>query len=178
MFEVRENERDELVGAMVSCHKKRTRDQVNNFWGEVCLLSMCSRVLGRVIAKRVGWWAEHLKLLGGNCEAKEVRIDCMLFADVSTVVGTKWEMDESVRQVKEVMGRWDERNNEDKEEMLEFGTEEGEEVRVLRSWMEDLRNNIKRAGMMWGDKKWWLKGSRVLMRWQGTIVQCASVCGE
>ena len=27
---------------------------------------MCSRVLGRVIAKRVGRWAEHLKLLDEN----------------------------------------------------------------------------------------------------------------
>ena len=68
MFEMRANEWDELVkvGAMVPLHKKGVRDQVNNFKGEVCLLSMCSRVLGRVIAKRVGWWAEHLKLLDEN----------------------------------------------------------------------------------------------------------------
>ena len=46
----------------------------------------------------------------------------MLFADDTTVVGTKGEMDESVKRVKEVMGRWEERNNEDKEEALEFGT--------------------------------------------------------
>ena len=64
MFEVRANEWDELmkVGAMVPLHKKGARDQVNNFRG-VCLLSMCSRVLGRVIAKRVRRWAEYLKLL-------------------------------------------------------------------------------------------------------------------
>ena len=71
----------------------------------------------------------------GSGEAKEIRIDCMLFADDMTVVGTKGEMDESVRRVKEVMGRWEERNNEDKEEVLEFGTEEGDEVRILGSWM-------------------------------------------
>ena len=60
MFEVRANEWDELVkvGAMVPLHKKGARDQANNFRG-VCLLSMCSRVLGRVIAKRVGRWAEN-----------------------------------------------------------------------------------------------------------------------
>ena len=52
----------------------------------------------------------------GSCEAKEIRINCMLFADDTTVVGTKGEMDESVRRAKEVMGRWEERNNEDKEE--------------------------------------------------------------
>ena len=67
MFEVRANEWDELVkvGAMVPLHKNGDRDQVNNFRG-VCLLSMCSRVLGRVIEKRVGRWAEHLKLLDEN----------------------------------------------------------------------------------------------------------------
>ena len=108
-----------------------------------------------------------------GCEkAKEIRIDCMLFADDITVVGTKGEMEESVRRVKEVMGRCEERNNEDKEEVLEFGTEEGDEVRILGSWMgekEDVRNRIKGAGMLWGNVK--LEGSRLSKRWQGRIVQ-------
>ena len=49
---MRANEWDELVKvvAMVRLHKKGARDQVNNF-SEVCLLSMCSRMLGRVNAK-------------------------------------------------------------------------------------------------------------------------------
>ena len=84
-------------------------------------------------------------------EAKEIRIDCMLFADDTTVVGTKGEMDESVRRVKEVMGRWEERNNGDKEEVSEFGTEEGDKVRILGSGMgekADVRNVIKGAGML------------------------------
>ena len=110
----------------------------------------------------------------GSGEAKEIQIDCMLFADDTTVVGTKGEMDESVRRVKEVMGRWEERNNEDKGEVLEFGTEEGDEVRILGSWMgekEDVRNRIRRAGMLWGNVMGWLKGSRLSKRWQGRIVQ-------
>ena len=114
----------------------------------------------------------------GSGEAKEIRIDCMLFADDMTVVGTEGEMDESVRRVKEVMGRWEERNNEDKEEVLEFGTEEGDEVRILGSWMgerEDVKNRIRRAGMLWGNVRGWLKGSRLSKRWQGRIVQ-ACVC--
>ena len=55
MFEVRANEWDELVkvGALVPLHKKGAGDQVNNFrW--VCLLSMCSNVLGRVIGSEWG----------------------------------------------------------------------------------------------------------------------------
>ena len=51
---MRANEWDDLVkvGVMVPLHKKGARIQVNNFRG-VCLLSMCSRVLGRVPAKQV-----------------------------------------------------------------------------------------------------------------------------
>ena len=89
----------------------------------------------------------------GSGEAKEIRIDCMLFADDTTVVGTKGEMGESVKRLKEVMGRWKERNNEDKEELLEFGAEVGDEMRILGSWMgekEDVRNRIKRAGCYGG----------------------------
>ena len=41
---------------MFPLHKKGARDQVENF-------SMCSRVLGRVIAKRVRRWAKKLELL-------------------------------------------------------------------------------------------------------------------
>ena len=51
------------------------------------------------------------------------------------------------------MGRWEERNNDDKEEKLVFGTEEGGEIRVLGSWLgaeADKRNRIKRAGRLWG----------------------------
>ena len=54
-----------------------------------------------------------------------------------------------MRRVKEVMGRWEERNNEDKEEVLEFGTEEGDEVRILGSWMgekEDVRIGLGEWG--------------------------------
>ena len=36
---------------------------------------------------------------------------------------------------------------------------------------EDVRNRIKRAGMLWGNVKGWLKGSRLTKRWQGRIVQ-------
>ena len=107
----------------------------------------------------------------GSDEAKDMRIDCMLFADDTTVVGQKREMDESVRRVKEVMGRWEERNNE---EVLEFGTKEGDEVRIFRSCMvekEDVRNRMRRTGMLWGNVKGRLKGSRLAKRWQGWIVQ-------
>ena len=34
-----------------------------------------------------------------------------------------------------------------------------------------MRNRIKRWGMLWGNVKRWLKGSRLSKRWQGRIVQ-------
>ena len=51
--------------------------------------------------------------------------------------------------MKEIMGKWEERNNEDKEERLEFGTVESREIRVLGKWVgneQDIRNRIRRAG--------------------------------
>ena len=38
------------------------------------------------------------------------------------------------------LGRWEERNNDDKEERLEFGTREGEKIRILGSWVGNERD--------------------------------------
>ena len=73
-----------------------------------------------------------------------------------------------------MMGRWEERDNEDKEETLEFGTNEGEDVRVLGSWLgakEDVNHRKQRAGALWGKVKEWLNGSRLNKRWQARIVE-------
>ena len=32
----------------------------------MCFLAICSRVLGRVLAKRLAWWTKHLRLLDEN----------------------------------------------------------------------------------------------------------------
>ena len=48
--------------AMVPLHKKDDRKDTDNYRC-VCLLSMCIRVLGRVIGKPLGWRAKHLSLL-------------------------------------------------------------------------------------------------------------------
>ena len=61
MFDKRAHEWDESVnvGVMIPLHKKRDRELLNNFRG-VCLLTMGSRMLTKVIGKRLEWWAEHL----------------------------------------------------------------------------------------------------------------------
>ena len=110
----------------------------------------------------------------GGRECKSVRMSCGLFADDTTIVGMSGELDEGVRAMKSVMNEWEERNNEAKEEVLEFGTEEGGGVRVLGSWVSasaDVKNRIKRANGLWWRVKSWLKGSRVTKRWQGRVVE-------
>ena len=110
----------------------------------------------------------------GGRECKSVRMSCGLFADDTTIVGMSGELDEGVRVVKRVMNEWEERNNDAKEEVLMFGTEEGGRVRVLGSWVSakvDVENRIKRANGLWWKVKSWLKGSRLTKRWQGRVVE-------
>ena len=110
---------------------------------------------------------------GGN-ECKSVRMSSALFADDTTIVGMSGEIDEGVNVIKSVMNEWEERNNDAKEEVLEFGTNEGANVRVLGSWMNastDVQNRIKRANGLWWRVKGWLKSSRLTKKWQGRVVE-------
>ena len=53
---------------------------------------------------------------------------------------------------KDVMASFEERNNDGKEEVLEFGTEESKKIRMLGSWMgwkEDVDERMKRGGKAW-----------------------------
>ena len=67
MFENRAHKWEEelKIGQMVPLFKKGDRNDTNNYRG-VCLLAMASRILGRVMAKRLRWWSEHLKLTDDN----------------------------------------------------------------------------------------------------------------
>ena len=72
------------------------------------------------------------------------------------------------------MSRFEERNNEDKEEVLEFGTEEGAEVRMLGCWMgweKDVQNRIARARKAWYKVKPRLIGSKLSKRMQARVVE-------
>merc|ERR1712212_416221 len=72
------------------------------------------------------------------------------------------------------MGGWEEKNKEDKEEKVDFGTEEGGKVRILGSWIggkEDVNNRIRKAGGLWCKVKAKLKGSRLSRRCQARIVE-------
>ena len=136
---------------------------------------------GMSVDPGVGWkWLPGGSFAGGKVwekggkECKSVRLTCALFADDTTIVGMSGEIDEGVREVKRVMNDWEERNNDTKEEVLEFGTDEGGDVRVLGSWMSasaDVNNRIKRANGLWWRVKAWLKSSRLTKRWQGRVVE-------
>ena len=53
------------TGVIVPLFKKGNRNDPNNYRG-VCLLALGSRILARILAKRIGEWAETLKLLDEN----------------------------------------------------------------------------------------------------------------
>ena len=81
-----------------------------------------------------------------NSEAVTVPITLSLFADDTTIVGERKEIQEGVQIVKDVMSQFEEKNNEDKEEVAVFGTSEAEEIRLLGSWLgpeEDLKKRKK-----------------------------------
>ena len=81
-------------------------------------------------------------------EVKEVRFRELLFADDTTIVGTKEEMDGGVNAMKEVMGKFEERSNDQKEECLDFCMEESDSIRVFGSWVgtkEDVNMRLRRA---------------------------------
>ena len=110
----------------------------------------------------------------GSSETMSVRISELLFADDTTIVGTKDEIERGVREVKRVMGMFEERSNEAKEEWVDFREEESENVRILGSWIgahDDVKMRIKRASGLWVKVKEQLKNTRLSRRWQGRIVE-------
>ena len=112
-------------------------------------------------------WEKH------NSEAVELVVDKGLFADDTTVVGNKEEMEQGVGVVKEVMGWFEERNNDGKEEELMFGKEGSGKVQMLGSWMgwkEDVDQRLRRANKAWWMLKKKLCGSRLSKSCQAKIV--------
>ena len=109
-----------------------------------------------------------------NSEAKRIKIDKALFADDTTLAGNKKEIDQGVEETKKVMNAFEERNNDNKEETLDFGNEEGNKIRMLGSWMgweEDINQRLRRGGAAWIKVKSRLKGSRLSKKTQARIVE-------
>ena len=69
-----------------------------------------------------------------------------LFVDYTTIVRRRDEIEEGTEIVKRIMEDFEEKNNDDKEESLEFVSEEGWMIRMLGSWIcpeEDIKNRKK-----------------------------------
>ena len=113
-------------------------------------------------------WEKH------NSEAKRIKLDKGLFADDTSIVGKKAELQQGVDETKRVMAEFEERNNEDKEEHLDFGIEGSGKVRMLGSWMgeaEDTNQRMKRGGAAWMKVKNRLKKSRMSKRMQARVIE-------
>ena len=72
------------------------------------------------------------------------------------------------------MGKFEERNNNHKEEILEFGKEGSNNIRMLGSYMgfkEDVNQRVRRGGAAWNKVKRQLKGSKLPKKVQARIVE-------
>ena len=85
------------------------------------------------------------------------------------------EIRDGVDAIKRVMGEFEERNNEAKEETLRFGTEEAGGIhkfgvgKIGRA--EDVKNRKRRAGPLWAKIKRCLKHSRLTRHNQAWVVE-------
>ena len=107
-----------------------------------------------------------------NSEAETRTINMSIFADDTTIIGRRNEINSGVEEVKNTMARFEEINNNDKEEELIFGTEEGKGIRMLGSWIgaeADIRNRKRRAGALWHKIKNQLKHTRMSKKTQAII---------
>ena len=113
-------------------------------------------------------WESH------NSEAKKKVVDKGLFADDTAGVGKQKELETGITIMKEEMARIEEMNNEDKEEILIFGTEEGNAIRMLGSYIGDkvdLAQRKKRGNLAWIKVKRQLKHSKMSKKIQARVVE-------
>ena len=109
-----------------------------------------------------------------NTENQVRVIDKTLFADDTVPLGKKNELERGIEIVKEEMARIEEANNDDKEEILNFGSEEGGKIRMLGSYVDsefDMKQRIKRANNAWQKVRRQLRGSKMSKRLQARVVE-------
>ena len=90
------------------------------------------RTAGIVMKWVPGWAFPAVNTWEKKCsEAVPVVVEKSLFADDTTAVGEKQELEVGIQITKQVMARFEERNNDGKEEALDFGMEGSGGVRML-----------------------------------------------
>ncbi|XP_063722275.1 uncharacterized protein LOC134848689 [Symsagittifera roscoffensis] len=115
-----------------------------------------------------------------NTETQTAQISLSLFADDTTPIGEKEEIESVTATIKEVMKNFEEKNNEEKEEKLKFGKDGAGGIRMLGVWIgakQDIKNRKRRAGGLWAKVKRRLTKSRLPKRIQARVVQCCVESG-
>ena len=100
-----------------------------------------------------------------------------LFADDTTACGSRQEMTEGKETLKEVMGWFEERCHPDKEEHLEFGRKESNNIRMIGTYIgrkEDVEKRLSRMSKACFLIRKRLKGTRLSKRGQGKIVEACA----
>ena len=97
-----------------------------------------------------------------------------LFADDTTIIGTKEELEQDCKVIEEVMTSFEEQNNETKKERLLFGETSSHCIRMLGSWINpkvDVQNRLKKASHPWGKVCPRLVKSKLSKRQKALVVQ-------
>ena len=99
-----------------------------------------------------------------NQEAQSFQIKNVLFADDTTILCQPTYMENAKNTTKRIMGLFEEKTNESKEEDIILGEPSAAETRFLGTWIgeiEDTNTRVKRGMGAWSKVKRRLKHSRL-----------------
>ena len=109
-----------------------------------------------------------------NAEAKHIDLKYALFADDTFILSNKEGMDVARDTTKRVMGLFEEKTNESKEENITLGETSAAGTRLLGLWLgeaEDTRVRLQRGMGAWTKVKRRLKNSMLTERTQARVVE-------
>ena len=109
-----------------------------------------------------------------NAEAKHIDLKYALFADDTTILSNRESMDVARDTTKRVMGLFEEKTNDSKEENITLGETSAAGTRFLGLWLgeaEDTKVRLQRGMGAWTKVKRRLKNSRLTKRTQARVVE-------
>ena len=109
-----------------------------------------------------------------NAEAKHIDLKYALFADDTTILSNRESMDVARDTTKRVMGLFEEKTNDSKEENITLGKTSAAGTRFLGLWLgeaEDTKVRLQRGMGAWTKVKRRLKNSRLTKRTQARVVE-------
>ena len=109
-----------------------------------------------------------------NQEAQSFQIKNVLFADDTTILCQPTYMENAKNTTKRIMGLFEEKTNESKEEDIILGEPSAAETRFLVTWIgeiEDTNTRVKRSMGAWSKVKRRLKHSRLTKKTQARVIE-------